>query len=85
MTVATDTQQSLAARAAAVADMTDDIPSPCISVCRMDALRQYCEGCLRSIDEIRVWSSSDTEQKKVIWAQIAQRAQALAAPAAIAP
>lgn len=85
MTLETDTLQSLAARAAAVADMTDDIPSPCISVCRMDAQRQYCEGCLRSIDEIRVWSSSGAAQKKMIWAQIAQRVDGLAAPTFTAP
>ncbi len=81
MTQAIDTMQLLAARAVVVAELAEDIPSPCVSVCRMDAQRQYCEGCLRSIDEIRVWSSSGAEQKKAIWAQIAQRVEDLAAKA----
>jgi predicted Fe-S protein YdhL (DUF1289 family) len=44
----------------------------------MDAQRAYCEGCLRSIDEIRLWSSASASDKKTVWARIAQRAQALA-------
>jgi predicted Fe-S protein YdhL (DUF1289 family) len=30
-------------------------PSPCIAVCRLDAATGYCEGCYRTIDEIRDW------------------------------
>ena len=40
----------------------------------MDLQRTYCEGCLRSIDEIRVWRASSDAEKKVIWALIAERA-----------
>jgi len=72
------THASLADRAQTVATLTEDIPSPCVSVCRMDAQRAYCEGCLRSIDEIRLWSSASATDKKTVWARIAQRAQALA-------
>ena len=28
------------------------VPSPCIAVCRMDAATGWCEGCLRTLDEI---------------------------------
>nr|WP_325346696.1 DUF1289 domain-containing protein [Xylophilus sp.] len=54
----------------------DGPPSPCISVCRMDAGRRFCEGCLRSIDEIRAWSRSDAAGRRAIWARIAARAGA---------
>ncbi len=50
----------------------------------MDAQREYCEGCLRSIDEIRVWRASSDADKKVIWARIAERAAALT-PTATTP
>ena len=50
------------------------IPSPCISVCRMNQDRSYCEGCFRSIPEIRAWASANAAQRLAIWAQLAQRA-----------
>nr|NDG60814.1 DUF1289 domain-containing protein [Betaproteobacteria bacterium] len=33
------------------------LASPCVSVCRMDPLRQLCEGCLRTLDEIAAWGT----------------------------
>ena len=39
----------------------------------MDAQRDFCEGCLRSIDEIRLWSTASDLEKKAVWALIAQR------------
>ena len=52
----------------------EDIPSPCISVCRMNEERSYCEGCFRSIPEIRAWASANAAQRLAIWAQLAERA-----------
>jgi len=43
----------------------------------MDAQRAFCEGCLRSIDEIRLWSTANDLEKKAVWALIAQRITAL--------
>ena len=43
----------LADRAITAGAMHENIPSPCVSVCRMDAKREFCEGCLRSLDDIR--------------------------------
>jgi predicted Fe-S protein YdhL (DUF1289 family) len=48
------------------------VPSPCISVCRMDA-QGLCEGCLRTLDEIAAWSTLDDEAKRVVWLRIEQR------------
>lgn len=49
------------------------VPSPCVSVCRMDDARQYCVGCLRTLDELRAWGSSDDAAKRTIWQRIRER------------
>ena len=61
------------------------VPSPCISVCRMDPRTGLCEGCLRTLDEIAAWSVLDDDDKRVVWAQLAQRRAALAPPAGARP
>jgi predicted Fe-S protein YdhL (DUF1289 family) len=48
-------------------------PSPCISVCRMDAASGLCEGCFRTLDEIAAWSRLDESGKRAAWQRIAQR------------
>jgi predicted Fe-S protein YdhL (DUF1289 family) len=35
--------------------MNPPVPSPCINICRMDAPSGWCEGCLRTLDEIAAW------------------------------
>ena len=52
----------------------ENVPSPCISVCRMTEDRSHCEGCFRSLDEIRIWSSADAHQRRGIWLQLLDRA-----------
>lgn len=54
------------------------VPSPCVSVCRMDEARQYCVGCLRTLDELRAWGSSDDAAKRDIWQSV--RARTLTTP-----
>jgi predicted Fe-S protein YdhL (DUF1289 family) len=49
------------------------VPSPCISVCRMDAASGWCLGCLRTLDEIAAWGHLDDTAKRVVWAQLRQR------------
>lgn len=36
--------------------------SPCIGICRLDE-RGYCEGCLRTGDEIARWRSMDDQER----------------------
>ncbi|MFT3953558.1 MAG: DUF1289 domain-containing protein [Piscinibacter sp.] len=55
------------------------VPSPCISVCKMDARSGWCEGCLRTLDEIAAWSVLDNDQKRAVWRLLPQRREALAA------
>jgi predicted Fe-S protein YdhL (DUF1289 family) len=52
------------------------VPSPCISICRMDAASGLCEGCFRTIDEIVAWGSLPEPGRRAVWAQLASRAQA---------
>jgi len=49
------------------------VPSPCISVCSMDATRGLCSGCLRTLDEIAAWSTLDDAAKLAVWRRLAAR------------
>ncbi len=44
-----------------------DVPSPCINVCRMDAASGWCEGCLRTLDEIAAWGGLDDAERRAVW------------------
>jgi len=55
------------------------VPSPCISICRMDARSGWCEGCLRTLDEIAAWSTMGDEAKRAVWVRIAERRETAAA------
>lgn len=55
------------------APVVDAVASPCNSVCRMDAATGWCEGCLRTIDEIADWASMDDAEKLVVWEALALR------------
>ncbi|MDO9165666.1 MAG: YbaK/EbsC family protein [Rhodoferax sp.] len=65
--------ESIAARAILARAKAENVPSPCISVCRMSELTGLCEGCYRTLDEIRDWSSADDSAKRAIWQRIEQR------------
>lgn len=63
----------IAQRAVLARASIENVPSPCISVCRMDPRTGWCEGCWRTLDEIGHWSSADTTARKRVWAAIEQR------------
>ena len=52
---------------------TAEMLSPCISVCRMNAVTGLCEGCFRTRDEIAVWGNSGDDAKRATWARIEVR------------
>lgn len=58
-----------------VANAAGQVPSPCVSVCRMDARRGLCVGCCRTLDEIAAWSQMDDAARRDVWRRIEQRAQ----------
>jgi uncharacterized protein len=51
----------------AAQDTVTSVPSPCINICRMDEASGWCEGCLRTIDEISGWSTYDDASKRAVW------------------
>ena len=55
------------------------VPSPCVGLCRMDAADRWCEGCLRSRDEIAVWSQLSPREQRALCAQLPSRRAHLAA------
>ena len=57
----------------------DDVPSPCISICRMDpglgspeerAQGGLCVGCWRTIGEIIAWAAAPEDGKRAVLAAI---------------
>ena len=52
---------------------TTAVPSPCISVCRIDPASGWCEGCYRTIDEIARWAVLDDAEKLAVWVELGRR------------
>lgn len=48
------------------------VPSPCISVCRLDE-HKVCTGCLRRVEDIREWRAATDERRREIVRQADQR------------
>lgn len=49
------------------------VASPCISVCRMHEPTGWCEGCLRTLDEIAFWSVLDEDDKRAVRVELDRR------------
>ena len=62
---------------AALMKQDEEVASPCVDVCRMDAESGYCEGCRRTLEEIASWSAFNPAEKRVVLAQLPSRKKAL--------
>ena len=51
--------------------------SPCINLCRMNPTTGWCEGCLRTIDEITAWSRLDERARQAVIAALPGRRDGL--------
>jgi len=51
----------------------EPVPSPCISICRIDPGTALCEGCHRTIDEIASWGSLSGLERVAVWERIEAR------------
>ena len=69
-----DERETLLALAELAQDEAQLVPSPCISVCRMDPDNGLCLGCLRTIDEVIAWGRLGEGDKRRVWRDIVQRA-----------
>lgn len=55
--------------------MATPVPSPCVSLCKMNPDTGFCEGCMRTIEEIVAWSRADDAYKRAVWAELRRREQ----------
>lgn len=53
----------------------ESLPSPCVSLCRIDQTTGFCDGCMRTLAEISAWAMLDNQGKRAVWRQIERRAQ----------
>lgn len=49
------------------------VPSPCQSVCVMHPRTGWCEGCMRTLDEIAAWTGMERAQRLACWADLPDR------------
>jgi predicted Fe-S protein YdhL (DUF1289 family) len=61
----------------AAAARAGTVPSPCISICRIDPASGWCEGCTRTLDEIARWGTMADEDRLAVWASIARRRESV--------
>jgi predicted Fe-S protein YdhL (DUF1289 family) len=69
-------RRSLLDMAQAIASQVGSVPSPCLSVCQMDAHTGLCQGCWRSLDEIAAWGRASNDERRAVWQRIAHRLSA---------
>jgi len=50
-----------------------EIKSPCISVCAMDDLTGLCQGCYRTIAEIKGWWDMSLDDQKNLLVTLEER------------
>lgn len=53
------------------------VPSPCVSICRMDEASGWCQGCARTLPEIAAWAALGDEDKRRVWAMLPERRRQL--------
>lgn len=53
---------------------TNGIETPCIDICVIDPAARLCSGCLRSIDEITMWSQMTPEARRAVMEDLPARA-----------
>lgn len=50
-----------------------EVQSPCIGVCAIDEITGFCQGCFRTLEEIRGWWDLDNASKADIVKEAASR------------
>ncbi|BEV08970.1 DUF1289 domain-containing protein [Methylophilus glucosoxydans] len=54
-----------------------EIASPCVGVCSMDEVSGFCQGCFRTLEEIRQWWDLDNAAKAEVIKTAAAREAAV--------
>jgi predicted Fe-S protein YdhL (DUF1289 family) len=55
-----------------------EIDSPCVKICVIHPQARLCTGCLRSIDEITMWSKLTPDARRAIMQELPERAGQIA-------
>lgn len=63
-----------------VMDNEIDLVSPCVSVCTLDPVTRYCQGCLRTRDEIATWPGLSYDDKLEVLERLRERRRAAGLP-----
>lgn len=50
-----------------------EIASPCVGICKLDAVTGLCSGCLRSAEEISLWRDADNRLRLSILQRVSER------------
>jgi predicted Fe-S protein YdhL (DUF1289 family) len=53
-------------------NISDAVPSPCVSLCKLNDER-VCVGCFRHVEDIREWRSADDDRRRDIRERAEQR------------
>ena len=40
-----------------------NLPSPCVSICKLNKSTGFCEGCFRTENEIALWPSMNNDER----------------------
>ncbi|PJF10568.1 DUF1289 domain-containing protein [Pseudorhodobacter sp. MZDSW-24AT] len=56
----------------------DEVESPCVKLCVVHPEARLCVGCLRSIDEITLWSRMSPEARRSVMEDLPRRAPLIA-------
>lgn len=51
----------------------EDIQSPCVGVCTLNDATGFCQGCYRTIEEIREWWNMSDEARAKTMSELDQR------------
>ena len=51
----------------------EDIVSPCIGVCAINDANGFCQGCYRTVEEIREWWNMTDEEREKVMGTLDQR------------
>ena len=60
-----------------MAELNEEVQSPCIGVCAVDDVSGFCQGCFRTLTEIQDWWDLDESKKKVVVEEASQREAAV--------
>jgi predicted Fe-S protein YdhL (DUF1289 family) len=51
----------------------NEVPSPCVNVCQIDAKSDLCLGCRRTLQEIADWLDMTPDEKLATLERVSQR------------